>query len=45
VEASAARFPEVDTATLLGKSERKDSAKMPEVSEIEIIRHFTRLST
>ena len=30
---------------LLGTSERKDLGNMPEVSEIEIIRHFTRLST
>src|SRR5437016_12969892 len=37
--------PEVDTAKLLGESERKDLGNMPEVSEIEIIRHFTRLST
>src|SRR5690348_9042239 len=37
--------PEVDTAKLLGKSERKNLGEMPEVSEIEIIRHFTRLST
>jgi glycine cleavage system P protein (glycine dehydrogenase) subunit 2 len=37
--------PEVDTAKLLGASERKDLGSMPEVSEIEIIRHFTRLST
>ncbi len=37
--------PEVDTAKLLGTSERKDLGSMPEVSEIEIIRHFTRLST
>src|SRR3981189_2395102 len=37
--------PEVDIAKLLGKSERKDLGNMPEVSEIEIIRHFTRLST
>jgi glycine dehydrogenase subunit 2 len=37
--------PEVDTAKLLGSSERKDLGHMPEVSEIEIIRHFTRLST
>ena len=37
--------PEVDTAALLGASERKDLGNMPEVSEIEIIRHFTRLST
>jgi len=37
--------PDVDTAKLLGKQERKDLGSMPEVSEIEIIRHFTRLST
>ena len=37
--------PEVDTAELLGPSERKDPGNLPEVSEIEIIRHFTRLST
>jgi glycine cleavage system P protein (glycine dehydrogenase) subunit 2 len=37
--------PDVDTKTLLGSSERKDLGNMPEVSEIEIIRHFTRLST
>src|SRR5262244_3436251 len=37
--------PEVDTGDLLGASERKDLGHMPEVSEIEIIRHFTRLST
>jgi glycine dehydrogenase subunit 2 len=37
--------PEVDTAEVLGSSERKDLGNMPEVSEIEIIRHFTRLST
>src|SRR6201998_4219799 len=37
--------PEVDTAKLLGKSERNDLGNLPEVSEIEIIRHFTRLST
>src|ERR1700758_2231274 len=37
--------PEVDTAKLLGDAERKDLGHMPEVSEIEIIRHFTRLST
>jgi glycine dehydrogenase subunit 2 len=37
--------PEIDTAKLLGTAERKDLGHMPEVSEIEIIRHFTRLST
>jgi glycine dehydrogenase subunit 2 len=37
--------PEVDTGKLLGSAERKDLGNMPEVSELEIIRHFTRLST
>ena len=37
--------PEVDTRKLLGNCERKDLGNMPEVSEIEVIRHFTRLST
>jgi glycine dehydrogenase subunit 2 len=37
--------PEVDTSRLLGSAERKHLGNMPEVSEIEIIRHFTRLST
>src|ERR1022692_4753255 len=37
--------PEVDAAQLLGAYERKELGSMPEVSEIEIIRHFTRLST
>src|SRR5207248_5754740 len=37
--------PAADAAKLLGKSERKDLGQMPEVSEIEIIRHFTRMST
>src|SRR3954453_7304438 len=37
--------PDVDTSKLLGAAERKDLGNMPEVSELEIIRHFTRLST
>ncbi len=37
--------PDVDPAKLLGKEARQDLGHMPEVSEIEIIRHFTRLST
>jgi glycine dehydrogenase subunit 2 len=37
--------PDVDASKLLGSSERKDLGNMPEVSELEIIRHFTRLST
>jgi glycine dehydrogenase subunit 2 len=37
--------PDVDAAKLLGNAARQDLGNMPEVSEIEIIRHFTRLST
>src|SRR5207302_1722110 len=37
--------PAVDSSKLLGDQERKSLGEMPEVSEIEIIRHFTRLST
>ncbi len=37
--------PEVDAAALLGDAFRTQAAPLPEVSEIEIIRHFTRLST
>src|SRR3984893_13780813 len=37
--------PAVDSASLLGGAVRTDLGVMPELSEIEIIRHFTRLST
>ncbi len=38
--------PAVDAASLLGEAVRTDGlGVMPELSEIEIIRHFTRLST
>ena len=38
--------PDVDPETLLGEAARGDDlGLMPELSEIEIIRHFTRLST
>src|SRR5271165_6341689 len=37
--------PEVNPAALLGEAHRKVPAELPELSEIEIIRHFTRLST
>ncbi|HTV15504.1 MAG TPA: aminomethyl-transferring glycine dehydrogenase subunit GcvPB [Acidobacteriaceae bacterium] len=37
--------PKVDAAALLGENVRTESAGLPELSEIEIIRHFTRLST
>ena len=37
--------PEVDYTKALGAAARADLGMMPEVSEMEIIRHFTRLST
>src|SRR6201994_1784367 len=37
--------PEVDPAKLLGEAARESTGMLPELSEIEIIRHFTRLST
>ncbi|HEY0264475.1 MAG TPA: aminomethyl-transferring glycine dehydrogenase subunit GcvPB [Granulicella sp.] len=37
--------PAIDAASLLGKEVRTDLGVMPELSEIEIVRHFTRLST
>ncbi len=37
--------PDVNPSKLLGDAARADLGNMPEVSEIEIIRHFTRIST
>jgi glycine dehydrogenase subunit 2 len=37
--------PEVSVKALLGDTAREEAAALPELSEIEIIRHFTRLST
>jgi glycine dehydrogenase subunit 2 len=37
--------PAVDATKLLGDAHRKTPGLLPELSEIEIIRHFTRLST
>jgi glycine dehydrogenase subunit 2 len=37
--------PAVDDTVLLGELARPDLGHLPEVSEIEIIRHFTRLSS
>ncbi len=37
--------PAADARALLGDAARPDLGNMPEVSEIEIIRHFTRIST
>jgi len=37
--------PAVDAAAMLGEAYRTTDGLLPELSEIEIIRHFTRLST
>ena len=37
--------PAVNAAALLAESYRTEHAQLPELSEIEIVRHFTRLST
>jgi glycine dehydrogenase subunit 2 len=37
--------PEADATKLLGDAARSEAPELPELSEIEIIRHFTRLST
>jgi glycine dehydrogenase subunit 2 len=37
--------PAVDPDRLLGEQQRRDPGHLPEVSEVEVIRHFTRLST
>jgi glycine dehydrogenase subunit 2 len=37
--------PAIDAKALLGAAARETPAGLPELSEIEIIRHFTRLST
>jgi glycine dehydrogenase subunit 2 len=37
--------PEADAGELLGDAARTEAPELPELSEIEIIRHFTRLST
>jgi glycine dehydrogenase subunit 2 len=37
--------PAVDAAKLLGRAMRQEMGALPEVSEIEVVRHFTRLST
>jgi glycine dehydrogenase subunit 2 len=42
---AALDVPAIDAASLLGDVVRTDLGVMPELSEIEIIRHFTRLST
>lgn len=37
--------PAVDASALLGAAYRETPAELPELSEIEVVRHFTRLST
>lgn len=37
--------PHVDAKKLFGKNFRKKEARLPELSEPEVVRHFTRLST
>jgi len=37
--------PEVDARALLGALARDEIAGLPELSEVEVVRHFTRLST
>lgn len=37
--------PDIDPVKVLGAAVRSDLGNMPEVSEVEIVRHFTRLST
>ena len=37
--------PAVDVSALLGEAHRETPGLLPELSEIEIVRHFTRLST
>jgi glycine dehydrogenase subunit 2 len=37
--------PAVDPAALLGTAYRTEPAALPELSEVEVVRHFTRLST
>ncbi len=44
-ELPPAAVPPVDVQSLLGSYARTDMDGFPEVSEIEVIRHFTRLST
>ncbi len=45
MELPPADVPAVDVQSLLGDYARADLEGFPEVSEIEVIRHFTRLST
>ena len=44
-ELPALDVPAVDPAQLLGDLVRHDVPELPEVSEVDVVRHFTRLST
>ncbi len=44
-ELPAADVPRVDPRALLGPLVRDDLPGLPEVSEVDVVRHFTRLST
>ncbi len=37
--------PPVDAAALLGPAHREEPSVLPELSEVDVVRHFTRLST
>ena len=45
VALAALDVPQVDAEALLGSAYRSAKAELPEVSEVEVMRHFTRLST
>jgi glycine dehydrogenase subunit 2 len=44
-EVPASDVPAVDAGALLGALARREPAGLPEVSEVDVVRHFTRLST
>ena len=45
VDLSRLDVPEVDAEALLGDAIRTEPATLPELSEVDVVRHFTRLST
>ncbi len=45
VDLPALDVPEVDAKALLGEAYRDEPADLPQVSEVDVVRHFTRLST
>jgi glycine dehydrogenase subunit 2 len=40
-----AGVPEIDPAAALGRNARKDKAALPEIGELDAMRHYTRLSS